>query len=340
MLSPSSAYQNDSRHFANPAALLLCVIVGFLSACAGDSAPVKTWEHSNTGLFEAAVSHNGNFAVVSSFSEGTSFWDLNKNQRLYDWRHQDDGENNIALAVFSSNDSHVLTADSRTFVIWSTQDGKPLGYWAVEADILDAALSADAKHILLGLKDGRSLHINRLTGRRLEVIAHRNEWVTTVAMSADGRVVATGGNDNRVMVWDSQSGDELHRFEHTHRVVKVALDTNASQLLTADENRNAYIWSLKNGEKRSQLALKRNELIIVEARFSASGKQVLVGFPGRKLGLWSTTSGKRLQSWATPSRKHGWVPQGSTVYAVAFANNESAIVAQSSNGLGGKWKIL
>ena len=149
--------------------------------------PLKTWEHSHSGLFEAAVSHDGNFAVISSFSDGTSFWDLNANKRLYDWRHQDDAENSIALAVFSSNDSHVLTADSRTFVIWSTRDGAPLGYWAVESDILDAALSADAKHILLGLKDGRALHINRLTGRRLEVIAHRNEWVTTVAMSADGR---------------------------------------------------------------------------------------------------------------------------------------------------------
>ena len=320
--------------------LAITFVLLLIGGCSNEPTPEQTWEHSNTGLFEAAVSHDGNFAVVSSFSEGTSFWDLSTNKRLYDWRHTDGEENNIALAVFSSNDSHVLTADSRTFVIWSTEDGNSLGYWAVEADILDAALSADAKHILLGLKDGRTLHINRLTGRRLEVIAHRNEWVTTVAMSADGQIVATGGNDNRVMVWNSQSGDELQHFEHTHRIVKVALNNNATQILTADENRNAYIWSVETAKRLTQLALRRNELIIVEARFSQSGAQILVGFPGRKLGLWSTETGQRLHGWVTPSRKHGWVPQGSTVYAVAFANNESAIVAQSSNGLGGKWKIL
>lgn len=320
--------------------LIAALMVLFVAGCVTEQKPLKTWEHSNTGLFEAAVSHDGNFAVVSSFSEGTSYWDLNNDKRLYDWRHQDSGENNIALAVFSANDSHVLTADSRTFVVWSTETGEPLGYWAVEADILDAALSADAKHILLGLKDGRSLHIDRLSGRRLEVIAHRNEWVTSVAMSADGRIVATGGNDNRVMVWDSQSGDELQRFEHSHRIVKVALDHAAKQLLTADENRNAYVWSLDSGQQNTQLKLQRNELIIVDARFSASGKELLVAFPGRKFGLWSTNTGRRLQGWSTPSRKHGWVPQGSTVYAVAFSNNDSTIVAQSSNGLGGKWKIL
>ena len=326
----------DEKNLAISILLIACVVVG----CASEPAPLKTWEHSTSGLFEAAVSNDGNFAVVSSFNEGTSFWDLEKNKRLFDWRHQQSGENNIGLAVFSTNDSHVLTADSRTFVIWSTVNGEALGYWAVEADILDAALSDDAKHILLGLKDGRALHINRLTGRRLEVIAHRSEWVTSLAMSHDGKTVATGGNDKRVMVWDAESGDELGVFEHTHRVVKVAFDRAGKQILTADENSNAFIWSLRSNKLISTLKLKRDELHVVEARFSASGDRLLLGFPGRNIGLWSTKSGKRLQRWVTPTRKFGWVPQGSTVYAVAFAGNEKAIVAQSSNGLGGKYKIL
>ena len=278
--------------------------------------------------------------MVSSFSEGTSLWDLHTNKRLYDWRHQDSGENNISLSVFSPDDRYVLTADTKTFVIWSVGKGKALGYWEAESDILDAALSDNAQHILLGLKDGRALHINRLNGRRLEVVAHRNEWVTTVSMSADGQLVATGGNDRRVMLWDAFSGDELQVFNHPNRIVKVALSDDKTKVLSADEDANAHIWSVKNGTQISTLNLKRNELHIEEARFSSDGGQLLIGFPGRNVSLWQVATGQRVQSWMTPARSHGWVPQGSTVYAVAFARNEKAIIAQSSNGLGGKWKLL
>ena len=320
-----------------PVWLLMTMFVG---GCASESPPLKTWEHSSGGLFDAAVSNNGHYAVVSSFNEGTSFWDLRINKRLYDWHHQDGAENEITLSVFSADDKFVLTADSRTFVIWSVANGKAAGYWSVESDILDAALSNDAKYILLGLKDGRALHINRLSGRRIEVIAHRNEWVSSVAMSADGRVVATGGNDRRVMVWDAFNGDELGVFNHPNRIVKVALADDYSKVLTADENANAFVWSVSSGKRISTLNLKRSELLIVEARFSRSGKELLLGFPGRNVSLWQVASGERLQSWTTPTRKFNWVPQGATVYGVAFASNEKAIVAQSSNGLGGKWKLL
>ena len=205
---------------------------------------------------------------------------------------------------------------------------------------MDAALSDNAQHILLGLKDGRALHINRLSGRRLEVIAHRNEWVTTVSMSADGQLVATGGNDRRVMLWNAASGVEVQVFNHPNRIVKVALSNDQTKVLSADEDANAYVWSVKSGTRISTLNLKRNELHIEEARFSPDGNQLLIGFPGRNVSLWQTTTGRRVQSWMTPARKHGWVPQGSTVYAVAFATNERAIIAQSSNGLGSKWKLL
>ena len=104
----------------------LGVILSMLVGCANDPSPLATWEHSSSGLFDAAVSNNGRFAVVSSFSDGTSLWDLHSNKRLYDWRHQDGGENDISLSVFSPDDRYVLTADTNTFVIWSVEKRQSL----------------------------------------------------------------------------------------------------------------------------------------------------------------------------------------------------------------------
>ncbi|HJP34655.1 MAG TPA: hypothetical protein QF901_01600, partial [Gammaproteobacteria bacterium] len=65
--------------------------------------------------------------------------------------------------------------------------------------------------------------------------------------------------------------------------------------------------------------------------------RLLLGFPGRHVRLWDTTTGQRLGSWSTANRKKGWIPQGSTVYAVAFNDREDSVIAESSNGLGQMW---
>lgn len=314
--------------------LCLCAV---LYGCNGGADGTTTWEHSYSGLYDAAISNDGRFAVVASFSAGTSYWDLQANSRLYDWRHDDSDDGEIAQVAFAPNSSHVITANARTFVIWDTQTGQALGYWSVDADITDVAISNDARFVLLGLADGRAIHIDQRTQRRLEVIAHRNERVTNVDLTADGMIAATGGKDGRVMVWNAATGDELHVIEHADRIVMVKFDPSRQRLLTADEQGDAFIWELETGSKLATLNLEKRQHVISAARFSPDGARLLLGFPGRDVRLWNTESGQLIHSWRTPNKKNGWVPQGSTVYAVAFNEHDHSIIAESSNGLGRAW---
>ena len=319
--------------------MALALVCAGIMGCAEDAQILSDWEHATTGIIDAELSPNGQYAVVSSFDAGTGFWDLDSQTQRFTWRHRDGAANEISQIAFSPNSSHVLTGDARTFVIWDTQSGAALGFWEVDADITALALSRDARYVLLGLKDGRAIHIDQTSYRRLEVIAHQKEAVSTVAMSPDGRIAATGGNDKRVMVWDALSGEEIHAISHSHRIIIVEIDPRGEQLLTADEKGNAHIWSLASGEKRASLELGKRQHVISAAEFSADGRYLLGGFPGRDVKLWDCRSGKLLQSWQTPKRTKGWVPQGSTVYAVAFNDLKNAVLASSSNGLGRTWAV-
>ncbi|MGR9092853.1 MAG: WD40 repeat domain-containing protein [Gammaproteobacteria bacterium] len=324
------------KHASLPC-LLLCTLC-LLGACADDSDTAGNWEHSRTGLYAAAVSNDGRFAVVSSSSDGASFWDLERNERLFDWKHSDTAEYPIAHVAFSPNDSRVITADAQSFVIWDAKQGQALGYFSVDAGINAVALSNDARSVLLGLADGRAVLINQATQRRVEVIAHQGERVVAVDLSADGSIAATGGNDGRVMVWRATDGTEIHALKHSGRIAVVKFAPGDKRLFSADERGDAAIWDLDSGKRHAEIDLPTRQNVITAARFSDDGSRLLLGFPGREVRLWDSREGRLVKAWRTPDRKHGWVPQGSTVYAVAFNAANATIVAESSNGLGRAWR--
>jgi tricorn protease-like protein len=318
---------------------LVVIITTVLSACQMETVVTSNWDHSHSGLFDAAISSDGQYAVVSSFSDGASFWNLDTNSRLYEWRHDETLAGQIAHIAFATDNSHVITANERTFVIWETSSGRSIGYWSVEDDINCVALSDQAKHVLLGLKDGRAIHIDRQSRRRLDVVAHRNERIRSVNTSPDGKVAVTGGDDSRVMVWNTADGSEIHALQHAARITTTKLSRSSNRLFSADERGGAYIWDLESGQKLATLPLGRGQHVITAARFSRDGKHLLLGFPGRSVRLWNGATGDLVKSWRTPNRKNGWVPQGSTVYAVAFNAKETSVLAESSNGLGRSWQL-
>ncbi len=299
---------------------------------------LQSWEHAGSGIYGAALSDDGRFAAVSSVAEGAGLWDLSRNQVLYRWRHGEQDQQVILHLDFSPDASHVITADKRSYVVWETASGKALGYWTVGADITAVAISDRGRYVLLGLEDGRALHIDQETRRRLEVIAHRNEPVSSVDLSAGGRLAVTGGNDHRALVWDAKTGKEVSSFEHGARVTLVALDPQAGQVFSADNRGGAFIWDAKTGRRQARLGLKARQYILSAARFSSDGTRLLTGAPGRAVTLWDARTGSPLAHWRVPTAG-GWTPRGAIVYAVAFAGDGRSILAEASNGHGRRWAL-
>ncbi len=126
--------------------LWLCWLVG---GCGESPEPTTTWEHSDLGLYNAVISYDARFAAVSGAAGTSSYWDLEANRKLYVWRHTEGGNSEITHIAFAPNNSHVITAGARDFVVWDANTGAPLGYWAVDGDINDIAISNDARFVLL-----------------------------------------------------------------------------------------------------------------------------------------------------------------------------------------------
>jgi WD40 repeat protein len=319
---------------------LICITCfSFLMiACQVDKESVAEWQHTAVGSLDAAISSDGRFALVSSVNFGAAYWDIEKNQLLFQWTHNDDPNSSITSVNISPDGSRAITADKETFSIWNTNSGKAYGYWKAPASIRAVALSNKGRYVLLGLGDGRAIHIDMNTGRRLEFTGHRKEAVASVDLSPNGLWAFTGGNDYRAVLWNSRTGQVHQLFEHKTRVAKLKLDYSGKRAFTSGTLGNAYIWDIQSGEQLSKLALKKREYVIVSANFSNSGKQLVTGAPGRDISLWNTESGERIKKWKVRTRKQG-KPSGAIVYAVAFSEDDQYVLSESSAGYGEKWSL-
>lgn len=333
-------FHRISNHIVPLGVRLFSVVMmsWLLSSCQKESKSVAEWPHAAVGILDAAISRDGKFALVSSVNFGAAYWDLEKDQLKFQWKHNDNPDDAVVAVNISPDGTRAITADKRTFIIWNTNSGKAYGYWETPADIRAVAISDKGRYVLLGLGDGRAIHIDMNTGRRLEFTGHRAEAVASVDLSANGVWAFTGGNDYRAVLWNSKTGKPQHLFEHKTRVTKVKLGLKGKQAFTSGTLGNATIWNLQSGAKISELSLKPREYVISAAAFSPSGKWLVTGAPGKDISLWSVASGERVQQWQVRTRKQGKV-SGAIVYAVAFSQDERFILSESSAGYGEKWAL-
>lgn len=319
-------------------AINFALIVLFLAACGSADNAVEESQHTAVGTFDAVIASDAKHSLVASVNHGAGYWDLQNNVLLFSWTHGDDPNNGIIATNLSPDSSRAITADKRNFSIWNTSSGKSYGYWRAPAKIRAIAISNKGRYVLLGLEDGRAIHLDMNTGRRLEFTGHRQEAVASVDLSGNGLWAFTGGADYRAILWNTKTGKPKRLFEHQTRVTKLRLSASGLLGFTAGTLGNAFIWDLTNGEKIASLQLKKREYVVVSASFSHNDKMLTTGAPGKDISLWDVATGKRLQKWRARTRQQG-KPSGAIIYAVAFSEDDRFIYSESSAGFGEKWAI-
>jgi len=316
---------------------VILLVAILISSCSDDMPPLNSWEQAVEGAYAADLSADGRLSMVSSIHHGLSLWDVKQQRQLFQWSHQNQQNNQVFLVKIAEGNHFAISASRDDFVVWDIKTGQALGYWRLsESSIRDVALSSNGQQVLLGLGNGKVIHLDLQTGRRLEFLGH-SEKINAVALSANGRYALTGGNDYQALFWDTQTAQVLLRFPHPGRVSSVALQSDGRYAFTSDNGKLARIWALPSGEQVSQLKLTARQNIFSYVTFANQGEWLITGSAARKLSLWHVKSGQLLQDWlVTPHQKNR--PKSAVVYSAAMLDNER-LASASSSGLVEVWQI-
>ncbi|MGH7170973.1 MAG: WD40 repeat domain-containing serine/threonine protein kinase [Gemmataceae bacterium] len=137
----------------------------------------------------------------------------------------------------------------------------------------------------IGLIDGRTLLWNHEVKDQHELKGHTKP-VRAVAFSRDGKLLATGGEDGCLKLWDVQSGEERGTLaENLGPIASVAISSDGRLLAAVGADSILRLWDLGSHRSRSQLRLEVGELRGVA--FSPDNKTLAVCGDDHKVRLWT-----------------------------------------------------
>ncbi|MFM9964996.1 MAG: protein kinase domain-containing protein [Planctomycetaceae bacterium] len=117
--------------------------------------------------------------------------------------------------------------------------------------------------------------------------------VWCVALSADGKRLASASYDQTIRVWDAQTGLSLLTLNgHTDRVVSVAFSPDGKWLASASHDTTVRVWDIKNGQVI--LTFPGHTREVTSVAFSPDGKWLASGSEDRTARVWDATTGQEL----------------------------------------------
>lgn len=246
-----------------------------------------------------------------------------------------------SLAI--SPDGKTLASGSfdGTIKVWNLPEGKLLytltGHSQAGEIVSSVAISPNGNSIISSSNgyEGSIKIWNLYTGELRYNLSAQTLGVSVVAISPDGRLLATGSNDGTVWLWSLDSGDRLGTLSgHFGTVDSVAFSPDGTTLASGSQDGSIKLWSLNSeigyNQNISALTLLSHIDKVHSVAFSPDGKTLASGSADNSVKLWDATTGKLLATL---------LGNGGTVYSVAISPDGNLLAGGSLAGRIKLWDL-
>jgi len=204
--------------------------------------------------------------------------------------------------------------------------------------VRSVAFSADGKTLASGSFDKTAKVWDVATGQKLATLrghgdahvggANPMPGINSVTFAADGKILATGGLDGTVKLWDVAAKKELRTLTgHSNRVLSISMAPDGKTLASGSEDRSLRIWEIATGNLKSTLL---GHVGAIEAvAFDADGTTLVSGATDGTIKLWDAAEGREITT----------LRMGNDVVSVALSRDRKSLAAGQGSGAVTLWYL-
>lgn len=335
----------------------LALISALLVACSSEKPAQQQSQHSQYGSYAAAFSPDKRFVLVGDIDAPAKLWDLEAGEIKYSWQNQPGQVGTTTDVAFSADGSVAATCESNTVVLWNMADGKPISRLQFPVTVKDLALSNAGDHVLLALQDRTAVYFDVQANRVRQIFEHDgapvnapiNQLINTVALSPDGNMALTGGDDQTARLWNLESGEQLQQWKHGSTVELVSFNPQGDYVVTSAGNDQTHLWGLPSAERIATLNTSPIPLegpwadfpvfktTTTAIGYSNDNQYLVTGHPNQRICTWQAQDGANIDCWLAPRREA--LKPGVVLQAVNFSADGQSILTEAGNGLAQKWSF-
>jgi len=211
-----------------------------------------------------------------------------------------------AIQQFSTDGKTLRTWDHKAGnQFWDVATGKLRCRLADEGGALRCyQFASDSASVFCGKDDGTIAVYEVASGRRLRQWQAHPGAVTTLAMSRDAKILASGAyikrgfedphpkEDAGIRLWEPATGKLLRQIDNRRSISQIDISPDG-KLLAANVLGAIHLWEIATGKLMSPLAAHTNW--VVKLAFNQNGTQLLSTSWDGTARLWNSKTGKQLQ---------------------------------------------
>lgn len=174
---------------------------------------------------------------------------------------------------------------------------RPTARGVLWPSLMDGLVSSDGQMVLRAERRTARL-VERASGRELQVWPEHEKPIASLALSADGRLAATGADDGGARVWSTNTGALLRLVTFEDKVTGVTFDRTGQRLLAGSEDGTARIVEIATGDVKATIEARSG---IRWADFAAG--DAFVTFVAHGVFLADATTGRIVAEFAKRSEE-------------------------------------